>query len=460
VPGLVFASERLIDSIRGDPAIEQVANVAHLPGIVGHSIAMPDIHWGYGFPIGGVAAFDPREGGVVSPGGLGFDINCGVRMLRSDLVLEDVRPRLAELGDALYAEVPSGVGASRRGDRLDAEDLDEVLVDGAAAAVARGWGTQDDLAHTEGGGCLGDADPRAVTERARERGLPQLGTLGSGNHFLEVGWIAEIHDADVARAFGLSIGQLTVLIHTGSRGLGHQVCDDHTRSFQKVARTLRFDLPDRQLACAPLGSAEASHYLAAMNAAANFAFANRQRITHAVRRAFGRVLGGAAGRGLEVLYDVCHNIGKWEEHRTGASGPSRRLFVHRKGATRAFPPKHPELPPAYRDVGQPVLVPGDMGRYSYVGVGAPGAMAESFGSSCHGAGRTMSRSAAKKIARAGAVKAELAGRGILVRAASNDTIVEEIPEAYKDVKDVVEVVEGAGLTRIVAQHRPALVVKG
>jgi tRNA-splicing ligase RtcB len=456
--GLVFASDALMETMRADAAIEQVANVAHLPGIVGPSIAMPDIHWGYGFPIGGVAAFDPREGGVVSPGGVGFDINCGVRMLRSDLVLDDVRPRLAELGAALFEEVPSGVGSIRKGDRLGGDDLDEILIDGAAAAVARGWGTEDDLEHLESGGCLPDADPRAVTERARERGLPQLGTLGSGNHFLEVGWISEVYDAVVAEAFGLGPGQLTVFVHTGSRGLGHQVCDDHTRSFQKVARTMRIDLPDRQLACAPLSSPEASHYLAAMNAAANFAFANRQRITHAIRSAFARVLGGAAGRGLEVVYDVCHNVAKWEEHRV--AGRSRRLLVHRKGATRAFPAKHPLVPAAYRAVGQPVLVPGDMGRYSYVLVGAAGAMEESFGSSCHGAGRVMSRSAAKRIARAGAVKHALASRGILVLAASNDTLVEEIPEAYKDVAEVVAVVERAGLSRIVAQHRPALVVKG
>ncbi len=458
VEGLVYASEALMDTIRKDKAIDQVANVAHLPGIVGKSIAMPDIHWGYGFPIGGVAAFDPREGGVVSPGGVGYDIGCGVRLLRSDIAIDDVRSRLPDLASALFAAVPCGVGSSH--ERIAADELDRVLEDGAAAAVSLGWGTGADLEHLEAGGCLPDADPRAVTPKARERGLPQLGTLGSGNHFMEVGWIAEIHDEAAAEAFGLRLGQLTVFIHTGSRGLGHQVCDDHVRSFQKVAKEHRIGLPDRQLACAPIHTAEASRYLAAMNAAANFAFANRQRITHSIRKAFGEVLGQGRARSLKVVYDVAHNVAKWEEHRVGGVGASRRLLVHRKGATRAFPAGHPEVPAAYRDVGQPVLIPGDMGRYSYVLVGQPGAMDESFGSSCHGAGRVMSRSAAKKLAHAGQVKEEMKGRGILIRAASNETIVEEISEAYKDVAEVVAVTEQAGLTKIVAQHRPALVVKG
>jgi tRNA-splicing ligase RtcB len=456
--GLVFASAAMMAALRQDQALEQVRNVATLPGIVGPAMAMPDIHWGYGFPIGGVAAFDADEG-VVSPGGVGYDINCGVRLLRSDLPAAALRPALDRLADALFRNVPSGVGSHRRDLKLSLAETRKVLRQGAAWAVKRGYGAADDLEYIEAGGALPGADPEMVSERALERGHDQLGTLGSGNHFLEIQQVETIFDEAAARVLGLFAGQLTVSIHTGSRGLGYQVCDDALRTMLKASQKYGITLPDRQLCCAPLASPEARDYLAAMAGAANFAFANRQLITAWVRESFAQVLGtGPAGLGLDVIYDVCHNIAKWETHEV--DGRLRRLCVHRKGATRAFPPGHPETPAAYRSIGQPVLIPGDMGRYSYVLVGTHGAMAETFGSTCHGAGRVLSRHAAMKAARGVDVIGELARQGITVRAAGRATLAEEIPAAYKDVAEVIGVVEQAGIGRIVAQLKPLAVIKG
>jgi len=456
--GLVFASAAMIDQLRREQALDQVRNVASLPGIVGPSMAMPDIHWGYGFPIGGVAAFD-LDAGVVSPGGVGYDINCGVRLLRSALHHDEVTPRLGELADALYRNVPAGVGSERRDLRLTLRDEKQVLQRGAAWAVERGYGSREDLEHIEAGGALPGADPEQLSERALERGRSQLGTLGSGNHFLEIQRVERIFDPQAAEALGLFEGQITVSIHTGSRGLGYQVCDDSLHTMLQASRRYGITLPDRQLCCAPVQSPEGQGYLAAMACAANFAFANRQLITAWVRESFEQVLGkGPAALRMGLIYDVCHNIAKLETHQV--DGKPRRLCVHRKGATRAFPPGHPETPAAYRSIGQPVLVPGDMGRYSFVLVGTEGAMTQTFGSTCHGAGRVLSRHAAKKLVRGRNPVAELARQGILVRATGRATVAEEIPEAYKDVAEVVEVVEQAGLGRIVARLRPLAVVKG
>ncbi|AMV73877.1 RNA-splicing ligase RtcB [Desulfuromonas sp. DDH964] len=456
--GLVFASEAMIGALQQEEALEQVRNVATLPGIVGTSLAMPDIHWGYGFPIGGVAAFD-ADSGVVSPGGVGYDINCGVRLLRSALTAEEVTPHLSGLADALFRNVPSGIGSQRRDLRLTVAEERRVLAQGARWAVAKGFGNKNDLEQIEEGGALPDADPDLVSDRALERGRAQLGTLGSGNHFLEIQRVDEIFDPAAAEVLGLFRGQVTVTIHTGSRGLGYQVCDDWIRTMLDASRRYGIDLPDRQLCCAPLTSPEGRDYLAAMAAAANFAFANRQLITAWVRESFAQVLGkGDALLRLSVVYDVCHNIAKWETHQVG--GRPRRLCVHRKGATRAFPPGHPQTPAAYRSVGQPVLIPGDMGRYSFVLVGTSGALAETFGSTCHGAGRLLSRHAAKRLARGRNIPAELGSQGILLRAAGGATVAEEIPEAYKDVAEVVDIVARAGIGHIVARLRPLAVIKG
>jgi tRNA-splicing ligase RtcB len=457
--GLIFADGEMIEDLEGDAALQQVINVAHLPGIVGPSIAMPDIHWGYGFPIGGVAAFaaDGDEG-VISPGGVGYDINCGVRMLATVLDEATVRPRLAELMDRLFTAVPSGVGSHRADLVLDDAQLEAVLRRGAGWVVDQGWGTAEDLTHCEAGGCIEGAQPGRVSDRAKRRGRNQLGTLGSGNHFCEVQSVSEIFDDEAARALGLRPGGVAVMIHTGSRGLGHQVCDDHLDIMVAAAARYGIELPDKQLCCAPLSSPEGQAYWGAMCAAANFAFANRQLITHKVRGALDAVFGPGAGGESRLVYDVAHNIAKRERHEV--DGRERELCVHRKGATRAFPPGHPELPEAYRTLGQPVLIPGDMGRYSYVLLGTDTAFKETFGSCCHGAGRRLSRRAAKRAARDRDPRAELAARGILVRAASRATVDEEIPEAYKDVREVVDVVDGAGIGRKVACLRPLGVVKG
>ncbi len=457
VDGIVFADELLIEPLRADPALEQVANVATLPGIVGASLAMPDVHWGYGFPVGGVAA-TRLDDGVVSPGGIGFDINCGVRLLRSDLTVADVASRLDALADALFAAVPSGVGA-KAGRRLDRRELDAVLAEGSRWAVERGRGTPDDLERTEERGAMPGADPGRVSERARERGSDQLGTLGSGNHFLEVQAIDEVLEANAARALGLGKGQVVVMIHCGSRGLGHQVCTDHLTVMDRAVARAGIQLPDRQLACAPLGSPEADAYLAAMAAAANYAWANRQLIAHAVRGAFERVFAQPADRlGMAMVYDLSHNIAKLEEHVV--EGRTMRLCIHRKGATRSFPAGHPDVPAPYRVVGQPVLIPGDMGRSSFVAVGAPGAMERTFGSSCHGAGRMLSRHEAVRQLRGVDIAAQLGARGIAVRAERRDLLAEEASPAYKDVEAVVEVSAAAGLISPVARLRPLAVIKG
>jgi len=458
VPGLIFADDGLMAAMATDMAIQQVANVATLPGIAGHSIAMPDIHWGYGFPIGGVAATRVSDG-VVSPGGVGFDINCGVRLLRTPLREADVIPKLKPLLDQLFRDVPAGAG--RESDRpLSGDDEQGVLRHGAAGAVQLGYGTAADLEMLESGGALPGADPAQVSAQARRRGLRQLGTLGSGNHFLEVQVVSAIHDEAAAQAFGLlELGQVVVFIHTGSRGLGHQVCQDFLGRMQHAMRRYAIQVPDKQLACAPVESEEGRAYLGAMAAAANFAFANRQAITAAVRQAFARVLGVAdPERTITVVYDVAHNVAKRE--RYVVDGVETELLVHRKGATRAFPAGHPELPACYRTVGQPVLVPGDMGRYSYVCVGQGRAMAETWGSSCHGAGRMLSRHAATRQLAGVDIAGRLREAGILVRAQNRSALAEESSEAYKDVKEVVHVLQDAGIARVVAQLRPLAVIKG
>lgn len=459
VDGLIYADDKLMQDISAGEAIRQVANVACLPGIVGRSIGMPDIHWGYGFAIGGVAAFDPAEGGVVSPGGVGYDINCGVRLLRTRLTAEEVGPRLDRLMDGLFDEIPAGVGAGYKEFKLDPSEVRQVLLQGARWAVDNGFGSSGDLEYIEARGALSGADPDAVSERAVERGRAQLGTVGSGNHFIEIGFVDEVYDTAAADRMGLPQGAVTVFIHSGSRGLGYQVCDDFIQTMLKAASKYGIELPDRQLCCAPLDSPEAARYLGAMAAAANFAFANRQVMAHRVGEVFGRVFGRSeAELGISLVYDVAHNIAKWEEHEV--AGRRRRLCVHRKGATRAFPPGHPEIPSAYADLGQPVLIPGDMGRYSYVLLGTGGAYRETFGSTCHGAGRRMSRNQAKRVARKRDLRREFAERGIQVRASSFATIAEEIPEAYKDVAEVVDVVDRAGIGRKVARLRPVGVLKG
>lgn len=458
VPGLIYADERLIKQIEADQAVEQLANAATLPGVVSRAIAMPDIHWGYGFPIGGVAAMR-LDDGVVSPGAVGYDINCGVRLLATDLMEDEVRPALEALSERLFRNVPAGVGAHGRL-RLTAAEVPEVLREGAAWAVRRGCGRASDLAHIESQGAIPGAEPEKVSKKAISRGLDQLGTLGSGNHFLEIQRVEEISDPETAYVFGLRhVGQVTVLMHCGSRGLGHQVCDDYLAVSARALSRYGITLPDRQLACVPLASPEGRAYLGAMAAAANFAFANRQVITHWIRESFEQILRRSAESiGLDVVYDVAHNMAKMEDHVV--DGAAMRVCVHRKGATRGFPAGHPELPPEYRDCGHPVLVPGDMGRYSYVLVGMPTAMAEAFGSTPHGAGRIRSRGDAKRLLRGVDLVDVLAKRGILVRAASRDLLAEEASEAYKDVAEVVRASNGAGLTRTVARLRPLAVVKG
>ncbi len=459
VPGIIYADSPMIEQIKEEQAPEQVANVAFLPGIVGSSLAMPDIHWGYGFPIGGVAAVDIEAGGVVSPGGVGFDINCGVRLLRTNLTAEEVCPSIKELVDALYESVPSGVG-SRGKIRLKAGEIDRVLARGARWAVEKGFGRPDDLNTTEENGEMPRADPDKVSGRAKERGAPQLGTLGSGNHFLEVAVVDKIYEPETARSMGLEQeGQVVLYIHCGSRGLGHQVADDYVKEMVRAMPKYGIELPDRQLACAPVKSPEGQSYLAAMRGAANYAWANRQCIAHWVREAFCRVLGKCdAEAGLELVYDVCHNIAKIETHQVG--GRKMTLCVHRKGATRAFPAGHPDIPEKYAGIGQPVLIPGDMGRMSYVLVGTEQAMKETWGSTCHGAGRLQSRAAAKKHLSGRDILNELTSRGITVRAGSMSGLAEEASPAYKDVTSVVGVAHSAGISRIVARTRPMGVIKG
>ncbi len=452
---LIYADELLVQDLLKDLSLEQAINVAMLPGIVGRSLAMPDIHQGYGFPIGGVAATDPHREGIVSPGGVGFDINCGVRLLSSTLTVDNVRPKLRELVNQLFRDIPSGTG-QKGFIRISYEELDRVLAEGAAWMVERGYGYPEDLTHCEESGAIDGANPGAVSDHAKRRGLPQIGTLGSGNHFLEVQYVEQVFEPEIAQKLGLYEDEIVVLVHSGSRGLGHQVCTDYLRDMGEAMRRYGIDLPDRQLACVPVNSPEGRAYLAGMRASANFAWANRQGITHFARQAFKRIFGQKEE--LRVIYDVCHNIAKLERHRV--NGRDLEVMVHRKGATRAFPPARPEVPQVYREVGQPVLIPGSMGTASYVLVGTDGAMQESFGTTCHGAGRVMSRTAAKKSAYAQNARQRLEERGVIVRAETRDGISEEIPEAYKDVDAVVNVVHNAGLSKRVARLKPIGVIKG
>lgn len=457
VPGIIYASDKLMKVMGKDESPKQVANVAQLPGIVKHSLAMPDMHWGYGFPIGGVAAFD-INGGIVSPGGVGYDINCGCRLVVTNLRREEIRPQMAKIVNALFQHVPSGVG-SRGTLKLSRSEEKRVLVEGARWAVKNGYGSQGDLESMEDGGCLPGADPEAVSERALERGKDQVGTLGSGNHFLEVEIVEEIFDKDVASALGIEVGQVAVLIHSGSRGFGHQVCDDYLAKLVKHVDKIGINLPDRQLACAYIQSTEGQQYLSAMACAANYAWANRQMLMHWTGEALEKALGmGPRELGMRLVYDVCHNIAKIEEHIV--DGKKMTLCVHRKGATRAFPPGHPALPQKFRKTGQPVLIPGDMGTGSYVLVGTEKAMEKTFGSTCHGAGRVLSRAAAIKACKGRSIHREMEDRGVLVMSAAKGTLAEEIPEAYKDIDEVINVVHGAGLSRKVAKLRAVGCIKG
>ena len=457
VDGVVYASEDMLEAILSDKALDQVANVAALPGIVKHSLAMPDIHWGYGFPIGGVAATDVDEGGVISPGGVGFDINCGVRLVRSNLFEKDVRPRLKDLVSALHNEVPAGVGS--KGDiKISAHDERKLLAQGSRWVVEHGYGRAEDLDNTEERGEIKGADPDGVSPRAYERGKNQSGTLGSGNHFLEIQAVDTIYDKDLADAFGLEKDQVTLMIHSGSRGLGYQVCDEYAREFIHALSKYGIDVPDKQLACAPVNSPEGKAYLGAMRCAANYAWANRQCLMHLARGVFEKVFRmGPDDLGMDLIYDVAHNIAKIEKHNV--DGKEKTLCVHRKGATRAFPPGHPELPAKYQKTGQPVIIPGDMGRNSYLLVGTEGAK-ETFYSTCHGAGRLMSRSAAIRIGRGRSIARELEDKGIIVKSSGRETLAEEMPEAYKDVNQVVNVVHGAGISKRVCRMRPIGVIKG
>ncbi len=457
VDGLIYADDALFQNLKADESPKQVANVAHLPGIQKYSLAMPDIHWGYGFPIGGVAAFDWQDG-VISPGGVGYDINCGTRLITSHLSTQDIRDRIKDLIGALFTDIPSGVG-SKGSLRLSEGDLRKVLREGSAWAVERGYGWPADIERTEDHGCMKGADPAVLSDRAVERGRPQLGTLGSGNHFLEVGFVEEIYDPEVAQVFGLRKDQVTVLIHSGSRGLGYQVCDDFLKRMGERVRETGLEIPDRQLACDSVQSRTGQDYLSGMACAANYAWVNRQMLMHWTRETFERVLRmSPRDLGMNMVYDVCHNIAKREWHMI--EGRRREVCVHRKGATRAFPPGHPDVPEIYRAVGQPVLIPGDMGRYSYVLVGTERAMEETFGSTCHGAGRVQSRTQAKRAGKGRSLHRELEDKGIYVMAANRATLMEEAPEAYKDVSQVVEVVHRAGISRKVAKLRPWAVVKG
>jgi tRNA-splicing ligase RtcB len=453
VPARVFADLELLEQIAGDRSLEQLQNVATLPGIRDAALAMPDVHQGYGFPVGGVAATEPPDG-VVSPGGVGYDINCGVRLLVLPLGVAELGARTEPLIHEISRRVPVGTGHGGAL-KLSGAALDRVLVHGPRVLVAEhGIGTAEDVARTESEGCLGGADPRAVSERARQRGSDQLGTLGSGNHFLEVQRVAHVADPVTAAAFGLRADQVTVLIHSGSRGLGHQVCTDFVRRMDVVLSRYGISLPDRQLACAPLSSPEAGEYLAAMAAAANFAWSNRAALAHRVRQAVAQVLGPEVARQTRQVYDVAHNVAKLERHG------GRELCVHRKGATRAFPPGSPDIPADFRAVGQPVFIPGSMGTSSFVLAGRPGAMERSFGTTCHGAGRRMSRTGARRQVTGAELRRRLTAQGIVVRCPSNRGLAEEAPFAYKDVERVVAVVEQAGLAARVAQLTPLGVVKG
>ncbi len=460
VPGIIYADNQLMKDIKRDKSSFQVANGATLPGIVRASMAMPDMHFGYGLPIGGVVATDIEDDGIISPGGTGYDINCGVRLVATALSREDLEKRdtLKGLVDSLFSSVPSGVG-SKSSIRLSAKEVKEVLTKGSRWAVERGMGSPTDLEHTEEGGCMKDADPEAVSKKAMQRGAPQQGTLGSGNHFVEVQYVDEIFDSEAAGAYGINPGQIVVMIHSGSRGFGHQVCTDYLEVMNKAVRKYSIELPDRQLACAPFNSPEGQDYWRAMKCAANYAWANRQCLMHWVSEAMMDFFGiGPADLRFRLIYDVAHNIVKLEKHIV--DGEEKNLAIHRKGATRAFPPGHPEIPSAYLNYGQPVIIPGDMGTSSYLLRGTEHGMKETFGSSCHGAGRVLSRKAAIRAAKGRSINRELEDTGIYVRAAGKLSLAEEMPEAYKDVSQVVDVVDKAGIATKVARMRPMCVVKG
>ncbi|MCK5396707.1 MAG: RtcB family protein [Thermoplasmata archaeon] len=456
--GIIFADAKMMEIVKNDNALEQVANVATIPGIVGKSMAMPDIHWGYGFPIGGVAATDFEEG-VLSPGGVGFDINCGVRLVKTNLMIDDVQSKIRGLVDTMFTNVPSGLGSKGKV-RLKGNQIEDVLELGSEWAVENGYGWESDLKHTEEGGRMKNADADFVSDKAKKRGGPQLGSLGAGNHFLEIQKVDEIFDKEKAKAYGINEpGQIMVMIHTGSRGAGHQIASDYLREMESAVKKYNIELPDRQLACAPAQSKEAQDYFKAMACGANFAWNNRQLILHWVRESFGEIMDrDAEEMDMELVYDVCHNIAKLEEHQV--DGQRKKVYVHRKGATRAFGPGQNDVPSDYQEHGQPVIIPGDMGTASYVLAGTEKAMKESFGSTCHGAGRVMSRKAATRKFSPSQIKDQLGRDGIYVRAASKEVLTEEAPQAYKRIDDVVKVVDGAGISSIVAKMKPLGVVKG
>ena len=458
VPGLIYADEKLLKDIYRDKALEQVANVAFLPGIVKYSLAMPDIHWGYGFSIGGVAATDIEQGGVISPGGVGFDINCGVRLLKTNFQYDEIKNKIKDLVYVLFSDVPSGLG-SKGEIRVSQKEERQILVKGARWAVEKGYGIKEDLECTEEYGAISGADPLAVSERAYERGKAQAGTLGSGNHFLEIQVIDQLYDSRLCDELGLTLGQITVMIHSGSRGFGYQVCDDNVKGMIRCLAKYHINVPDRQLACAPLNSPEGKQYLGAMKCAANYAWANRQCLMDLLRKSFERVFNKSwQSMGMYLIYDVAHNIAKIERHIV--DGKEKTLCIHRKGATRAFAPGHPALPERYKKIGQPVIIPGDMGRNSYLLVGTQKAMEETFGSTCHGAGRVKSRSAALRTINANQLMRELEAKHIFVKASGRGTIVEEAPAAYKDVNDVVDVVHNVGISKRVCRMKPLGVIKG
>jgi tRNA-splicing ligase RtcB (3'-phosphate/5'-hydroxy nucleic acid ligase) len=458
VPGRVYATRELLADSKSDESLQQVCNVAHLPGIVNYSLAMPDIHWGYGFPIGGVAAMRPSQG-VISPGGVGYDINCGVRLLATQLAYSEIKEKIPGIVTRLFQAVPAGVGSSGAIPRLSRADQKRILETGAKWAIERGYGSSEDIDYMEEGGCLEGADAEVVSEKAKERGSTQAGTLGSGNHFLEVDVIEEVYLPEVAAAYGLVPGNLAFCIHSGSRGLGYQVCDDFLGVMGKAMRKYDIAIPDRQLACAPIESPEGRQYLSAMAAAANFAWANRQVMAGLVEQALLGVLNiSPKTLGFRLVYDVCHNIAKFERHSVG--GKQETLCVHRKGATRAFPPGSNQIPAAYREWGQPVLIPGDMGTASYVLAGTAQAMEETFGTSCHGAGRVKSRTQALKMGQGRDLFEEMSKRGVKVMATGRRTVAEEMPDAYKNIHSVVDAIVMSGISRKVARLRPVGVVKG
>lgn len=459
VPGRIYTSQNMLEeTLRNDEAIKQVVNVAHLPGIQKYSLAMPDIHWGYGFPIGGVAATDINDG-VISPGGVGYDINCGVRLAKTSLTINEVKPKINRLVEQLFKDVPTGVGSSGAIKKLSLKEIKNILVEGSQWAIEHGFGCDKDIEFTEEKGKLENADPESVSSRAIERGQDQAGTLGSGNHFLEVDVVDEIYNKAAADILGISKGQILLLIHTGSRGLGYQVCDDYLKVLVKAEKKYNFNLPDRQLACAPIQSEEGQNYLGAMRCAANFAWNNRQIIMHLAKQSLLKSFGISESElKFELIYDVCHNIAKIEEHIIDSK--KKKVCVHRKGATRAFPPGSQFIPKKYQKIGQPVLVPGDMGRYSFILTGTQRAMDETFGSSCHGAGRLQSRTQAKKQSKGKNLIAELNANGIAIQAKGYKTIAEEMPYAYKDVFDVVDIMHNAGISNRVAKIKPVGVIKG